>query len=160
LAATVAGFEQLIEQGQIRHWGASNFDVDDMDELMSVPGGSACATNQVYYALSERGPQFALLPWQQRHSMPLMAYSPIDQGRLAGNRALQAVADRHGATPARVALAWLLGQTGVMAIPKAVREEHLRDNFAASSLQLDDDDRRALDQAFPPPDEKTPLSMI
>lgn len=160
LAATVAGFEQLASAGQIRHWGVSNFDVDDLEELMTVPGGSSCAANQVYYSLSERGPEHSLLPWMRQHRMPLMAYSPIDQGRLAGDTKLRGVAERHAASPARVALAWVLAQDGVMAIPKAVREPHLRDNLAAAMLSLSEGDLQALDAGFPPPRRKTSLAMI
>ena len=137
----------------------SNFDVDDMQELLGVKGGAACAANQVYYSLGERGAGFDLLPWLQQHSMPLMAYCPIDRGRIAGDATLQQVADRHGATAAQVALAWVMQQRGVMAIPKAVREAHLRENLASASLPLSAEDLAAIDRRFPPPRAKTALAM-
>ena len=160
LAETVAGFEDLMAQGHIGRWGVSNFDVADMEELMIVQGGAGCAANQVYYSPGERGAGFELLPWLQRHAMPLMAYCPIDQGRLAGDAALAAVAQRHGATASQVALAWALQQTGVLAIPKAAREAHLRENFAAASLQLTAADRADIDARFPPPRRRKALVMV
>ncbi len=159
LAATVAGFRRLQQRGLVRHWGVSNFDVDDLQELEGVAGGRACACNQVWFSVGERGPGFALLPWQRERRMPLMAYSPIDQGALAAHAALQPVADRHGATPAQVALAWVLAQPGVIAIPKAARSQHLRENWAAAALKLDDADLAAIDRAFPPPTRARPLAM-
>lgn len=159
LAETVAGFESLVERGEITRWGVSNFDVDDMQELRGVKGGAACAANQVYYSLGERGAGFDLLPWLQRHSMPLMAYCPIDRGRVAGNAVLLEVAERHGATATQVALAWVMQQRGVMAIPKAVRETHLRENFASAALPLSAEDLAAIDRRFPPPRVKTALAM-
>ena len=159
LRDTVAGFEGLRARGQIRHWGVSNFDTDDMAELWSLPAGQRCAANQVYFSLSERGTEFDLQPWQRERHMPLMAYCPIDQGRLAGNASLQAIADRHGASAAQVALAWVMSRPGVMAIPKAVRETHLRENLAAAELQLSSGDLSALDELFPPPRRKAPLAM-
>jgi diketogulonate reductase-like aldo/keto reductase len=159
LQETIDAFETLRSRGLIRHWGVSNFDVDDMDELMRVSGGERCATNQVYYSLSERGPALALVPWLQRHGMVTMAYSPIDQGALARNSSLRALADKRGATPAQVALAWLVSQAGVMAIPKAASEDHLRENLAVSALTLSPGDLAELDAAFPPPRKKGPLAM-
>lgn len=160
LADTVAGFEALTDAGEISRWGVSNFDVDDMEELLSVRGGRACAANQVYYSLGERGAGFALLPWLQRHGMPLMAYCPIDQGVLAGEPRLAALAARHGATAAQLALAWAMEQPGVMAIPKAVREAHLRENLAAASLALGPGDFAELDALFSPPQRKSALAMV
>ena len=159
LAETVRGFETLVQRGLIRHWGVSNFDLDDLHELDAVPGGRHCATNQVYYSLSERGPEFALLPAQRARQMPLMAYSPVDQGALADHPSLRAIAARHAATPAQVALAWVLRQAGVVAIPKAVQAIHLRHNMAAANLALDADDLAQLDRLFPPPQRKAPLAM-
>jgi len=159
LAETVRGFEQLQRRGWIRQWGVSNFDLDDLRELADVPGGTGCAANQVYYSLSERGVEFDLLPWQQLHQMPLMAYSPIDQGGLVDHPSLHAVAERHQATPAQVALAWVLRQPGVMAIPKASRAVHLRQNWAAQDLRLTDADLAQLDRLFPPPRRKVPLAV-
>jgi diketogulonate reductase-like aldo/keto reductase len=159
LADTLAGFEALKRRGLIRHWGVSNFDSADMHELQALPGGAACASNQVYYALSERGIEFDLLPWMRQHGMPCMAYCPIDRGRLAGDSVLQAVGQRHGASATQVALAWMLAQPGVMAIPKAVREVHLRENFAAAALTLDAEDFAAIEARFPPPRRKKALAM-
>jgi diketogulonate reductase-like aldo/keto reductase len=155
LAETVAGFETLRARGLIRRWGVSNFDVADLREL---PAG-ACAANQVYYSLSARGLEFDLLPWQREHRMPLMAYSPLDVGALAQHRGLRTVAGRHAATPAQVALAWVLRQPGVMAIPKAVQSQHLKLNWAAAQIRLTPDDIADLDRAFPPPQRKQPLEM-
>jgi len=160
LGETVAGFEALVGGGEIARWGVSNFDVDDMEELLALRGGRACAANQVYYSLGERGAGFALLPWLQRHGMPLMAYCPIDQGVLAGARPLAELAARHGATAAQLALAWAMEQPGVMAIPKAVRESHLRENLAATSITLGPDDLAELDALFAPPRRKTALAMV
>ena len=159
LAETVRGLQALQQRGWVRHWGVSNFDVDDLAELAAVPGGDGCAANQVYYAPAERGVEVALLPRQQALGMPLMAYSPIDQGALATHAGLQALAARSGWTPARLALAWVLRQPGVMAVPKAGREDHLRDNLAAATLALDADTLAQMDHLFPPPRRKTPLAM-
>ena len=159
LQETVDAFETLRAGGRISHWGVSNFDVADMRALLRVRGGERCATNQVYYSLTARGAGFDLLPWLQQHAMATMAYSPIDQGSLTRNDALRAMANKRGATPAQLALAWLVDQPGVMAIPKASSEAHLRENLAALAITLDDDDRSQLDAAFPRPRRKVPLAM-
>jgi diketogulonate reductase-like aldo/keto reductase len=159
LADTVAGFEALQRRGLIRHWGVSNFDVAHMEELQTVAGGDRCASNQVYYALSERGIEFELLPWMRTRSMPCMAYCPLDQGRLAGDAVLKAIGERHRASATQVALAWMLAQPGVMAIPKAAREAHLRENFAAADLRLSPEDFHEIDRRFSPPRRKTRLAM-
>ncbi len=160
LSATVDGFEQLKASGRIRRWGVSNFDVDDMDELWAIGEGRACAVNQVHYSVSERGIEFDLLPWQRRHGVPLMAYSPIDQGAMSRDQTLGAIGKARGVTAAQVALAWALRHPDVVAIPKAVREEHLRENFAAADLVLTAEELAAIDRAFPPPTRKRPLAMI
>jgi diketogulonate reductase-like aldo/keto reductase len=160
LAETVGAFEALQSRGHIGRWGVSNFDTDDLGELRRVTGGTGCAANQVFYALSERGIEFDLLPWQRRHAMPLMAYCPIDQGKLARHTGLQAIGERHGASAAQVALAWVLAQPGVMAIPKALREVHLRENLAAASLVLTDADRAEIEALFPPPRQRGVLAMV
>jgi diketogulonate reductase-like aldo/keto reductase len=159
LKDTIDGFEILQQRGWIRHWGVSNFDLDDLRELHACPGSAACSTNQVWYSLGERGPEFELLPWQRLHQLPLMAYSPIDQGELVDHAALHAVAQRHAATPAQVALAWVLAQPGVMAIPKAVHAVHLRHNWQALKLRLSPADHAELDRAFAPPSRRRPLAM-
>jgi diketogulonate reductase-like aldo/keto reductase len=159
LAATVGAMETLQQRGWIRHWGVSNFGKDDMLELTAVPGGAACAANQVYYSLSERGVEFDLLPWQRVRQMPLMAYCPLDRGALGRHPSLMALAERLAATPAQVALAWALAQPGVMALPKAVRAAHLRENLAAAEISLDTSARATLDRLFPVPRRKQPLAM-
>jgi diketogulonate reductase-like aldo/keto reductase len=159
LTETVAGFEALQSKGHIQHWGVSNFDLDDLRSLQAVPGGQRCAANQVYYSLSARGPEFDLLPWQRTRFMPLMAYCPLDQGGLASAPMLARVARRHGATASQVALAWLMAQPGVLAIPKAVREAHLRENFKATEVELDEVDFDEIDRHFAAPRRKVPLAM-
>lgn len=160
LAETVEIFEALKRDGKIRHWGVSNFDTDDMEELAALPLGGNCQTNQVLYNLSRRGPDFDLLPWSRERGVPLMAYSPVEQGRLARNTRLDAVAARHNATPAQVALAWVLARPGVIAIPKAVKPDHVRQNVVAAQIRLTADDLAELDRAFPSPGRKRPLEMI
>ena len=157
LADTAAAMHDLMAAGHIGHWGVSNFDVDDMQELMAV--APDCAANQVYFSLSERGPEFSLLPWLRQHSMPLMAYSPIDQGTLARHKSLAAIGAPLGLTAAQLALAWVLARPGVVAIPKAVKAQHLRDNFAAARTTLSAEVLRAIDALFPPPKRKTALAM-
>jgi diketogulonate reductase-like aldo/keto reductase len=157
LEETVEAFERLREAGKIGRWGVSNFDVDDLQELAAP----ACATNQVLYNLEERGIEFDLLPWCQQHHMPVMAYCPIGQGgKMLANATLKQVAARHDVTPAQVSLAWLLRQSGVIAIPKAVRPEHVQLNAQAARLQLEAEDLKALDQAFHAPKRKQRLAMV
>ena len=160
IAETVEGFEALKKAGKIRHWGVSNFDTGEMEELMAVSGGSACATNQILYNLSRRGPEHDLMPWQAARGIPTMAYSPIEQGRLRATGALAEVAKKHGATPYQVALAWVMRRPDVIAIPKASRAEHVWENRAALDLTLDEADLSTLDAAYPPPKRRTPLEMI
>ena len=159
LAETVAAFEQLREAGKIRHWGVSNFDVDDLRELWKVDDGERCAANQVYYSAGQRGIEFDLLPWQRQHRLPLMAYCPIDQGALAGSRALQDVARARQLSAVQVALAWVLRQPDAIAIPKAVQAAHLRENLAAASIELSAAELARIDAAFPPPARKRRLAM-
>jgi len=159
LRETVAGFESLQAQGRISHWGVSNFDTDDMVQLSGAPGGERCAANQVYYSPSARGAEFDLLPWQRARSMPLMAYCPLDQGDLAHDAVLQAIAEQYGATASQVALAWLIARGGVMPIPKAVREAHLRANLAAADFVLNEADLSEIERRFPAPRRKQALAM-
>jgi len=159
LEQTVAAFEHLREHGKVRHWGVSNFDVDDLRELWNVDDGERCAVNQVYYSAGQRGIEFDLLPWQRQHGLPVMAYCPIDQGALAKNRPLQAIARSRGFTAAQVALSWVLRQSDVIAIPKAVQAAHLRDNLAAASIELSAAELTQIDAAFPPPARKRRLAM-
>ena len=156
---TVQGFERLRQRGLIRRWGVSNFDLADLRELQRVPGGSGCAANQVWYSLSRRGIEFDLLPWQQAQQMPLMAYSPIDQGALAGHAGLAALAAGRGVTPAQLALAWVMAQPGVMAIPKSADPARLQQNWQAQQLRLDAAARDALQRLFPPPRRKQSLAV-
>ena len=160
LGETVEAFETLMRDGKIRHWGVSNFDVDDMEELSGLPGGTAAQTNQVLYNLSRRGIEFELLPWCRERGLPVMAYSPIEQGRLLGRAELKEIAARREATPAQVALAWLLRQEGLIVIPKAGTPDHVRENRAALDLELAPEDLAALDRAFPPPRGKQPLDIL
>jgi diketogulonate reductase-like aldo/keto reductase len=160
LAETVEGFEALVRAGKIRHWGVSNFDTDDMEELFATPGGDACATNQILYNVARRGAEFDLLPWSAAHRMPVMAYSPVDHARLPRRSPLDDVAHAHGVSVYRVAMAWVLRQDGVCAIPKAGRVEHVRDNRAALDLVLSADDCAALDAYFKPPRSKRALEML
>jgi diketogulonate reductase-like aldo/keto reductase len=160
LAETVEGFETLRRAGKIRHWGVSNFDTADMVELVEDAGGAACATNQILYNIARRGPEFDLLPWLAEHRMPAMAYSPVDHARLPKRSPLDEIARERGVSVMRVALAWVLAQPGVFAIPKASRIEHVRDNRAALDLVLTDDERAQLDAYFRPPRSKRALEML
>jgi len=160
LAETLEGFDRLQRGGKIRHHGVSNFNADDMREWAALTGGEKVASNQILYNLSRRGPEFELIPWCRQHRISVMAYSPLEQGRMLGNRGLQQVARQRDATAAQVALAWLLRQDGMIVIPKATRLEHVRENLGALDLKLTDDDLTALDRAFPPPKSRTPLGML
>jgi len=159
LGQTVEGMTRLQAAGKIRHWGVSNFDVDDLEELWRA-GGAACASNQILYNLARRGPEFALLPWMAKRQCPAMAYSPVEQGRLPKSGPLATVARRHEATIVQVALAWLLRRSDTIVIPKAATLAHVEANRAALDLRLDADDLKALDAAFAPPGRKEPLAMI
>ena len=159
LPQTVEGFERLRERGLIRRWGVSNFDLDDLQELAALPLGAQCAANQVWYSLSRRGVEFDLLPWQQARHMPLMAYSPIDQGALAAHTGLKRLAQHLGATPAQLALARLLAEPGVMVIPKSSDPSRLRENFDAAALRLDASACAQIDAMFPPPRRRVPLAV-
>jgi diketogulonate reductase-like aldo/keto reductase len=171
LVDTVAAMRELRSRGAIRTWGVSNFDVDDMLELAglrAVPRPRAdatasaddCVCNQVYLSPTERGAEFALLPWLQQHGQVLMAYSPVDQGELAQSAALRDMSRRLDVSPTRLGLAWLLSRPGVCVIPKAVQEAHQRDNLAAADLVLGAVELAELENAFPPPRRKAPLAMI
>jgi diketogulonate reductase-like aldo/keto reductase len=159
-ADTIEAFEQLVSAGKIRHWGVSNLDQGDMQELVGLSAGGAVQTDQVLYNLGRRGIEFDLLPWCRNRDIPIMAYSPIEQGRLLGHPSLHTLAEAHGATPAQIALAWLLHQEGVIVIPKAGRLDHVEDNHRALDVTLSDDDLAVLDRTFPPPSGPTPLEML
>jgi diketogulonate reductase-like aldo/keto reductase len=160
LEETLEAFAELRDAGKIGAFGVSNLDTDDMRELRSVPGGEECATDQILYNLTRRGPEFDLLPWCREHGIPVMAYSPIEQGRLLGDEVLGRIAEEHGASPAQVALAWILTDRNLCAIPKASRVEHVEANRAALDLRLASDDLRALDERFPAPTGKVPLEIL
>jgi len=160
LLETVEAFEALRRAGKIRHWGVSNLDLDQMEELRSPSGGAAVQTDQVLYNLARRGIEWDLLPWLRQHRTPVMAYSPLDEGRLLHTRALSTFAKRHAMTPAQAALAWLLAQGGVIAIPKTGSRERLEENALALEHPLSKEQLDELDALFPPPGGPTPLDMI
>ena len=161
LADTLDAFTTLKRDGKIRHWGVSNLDTDDMNELAALgPHGGTPAVNQVLYNLTRRGIELDLLPWCSARGIPIMAYSPLEQSRLSTHRTLRGIAARLGRTPSQIALAWVLRQPGVMTIPKAGRAEHVRENRAALDISLTPEDLAELDTAFRPPTRKTPLEMI
>jgi len=160
LAETVAAFRELKAAGKILDWGVSNFDIGDMRDLAALDTDRECASNQVLYNLTRRGIEFDLLPLCRDRGIPVMAYSPLEQARMLGDATLKQIAQRHGASPAQVALAWLLRQPGVITIPKATDLKHLDDNIAALDLSLTAKDLDALDARFPPPKRPTPLDML
>ncbi len=160
LAETLDGFERLVREGKIRHYGVSNFDRADMAEWAALKGGDKVAADQVLYNLSCRGPEWDLLPWCRERGIAIMAYTPLGQGGLLRDRTLAEIARRHGATPAQVALAWLLRQPGTIVIPKAARLEHVRENRGALNVVLTDEDLVALDRASPPPKGRSSLGML
>ena len=160
LEETLAAFAELVDAGKILEWGVSNFDISDMGELSKMPDGDTVATNQVLYNLTRRGMEFDLMPWSRQRRLPIMAYSPIEQGRLLGHAALREIAARHHATPAQVALAWLMRHDDIIVIPKATALAHVDENLASLDLLLTHDDFTALDRAFPPPKKAMPLDML
>jgi len=160
LAETLEGFEQLLREGKIRHYGVSNFDRADMAEWVALKGGETVSADQVLYNLSRRSPEWDLVPWCRERGIAIMAYTPLGQGSLLRDRTLAEIARRRNATPAQVALAWLLRQQGMIVIPKAARLEHVRDNRGALDVVLTQEDLVALDRAFPPPRVKSSLGML
>lgn len=160
LAETIDAFAALISAGKIRYWGVSNFDVSDMKELVDRSGGAAVATDQVLYNLTRRGIEYDLLPWCRERGLPVMAYSPIEQGRMLSHPELRNIAAKHKATAAQIALAWLLLQDSLNAIPKAGTPAHVQENRAALNLRLTEQDIATLDRAFPPPTGPRPLEML
>lgn len=160
LEETLEGFAALVSDGKIRYWGVSNFDVDDMEDLLTIPEGADVATDEVLYNLTRRGSEWDLLPWLKGKGIPAIAYSPIEQGRLLEHSGLHHIARRHGVTPAQIALAWVLREKNVCAIPKAASREHLDENRAALDVQLTLQDLKDLDRVFPPPKGKVPLEVI
>ena len=159
LTETVEAMERLVKQGKIRRWGVSNFDTDDMEDLIAA-GGENCAANQILYNLSRRGPELQLIPWLAKRSIPVMAYSPVEQGRLIRNAGLRAMSEILGATPAQIALAWLLSRDDVLVIPKAGTTAHVEDNRRSADLTLTAEHRARLDQLFPRPSRPIALEML
>ncbi|CAG2149320.1 2,5-diketo-D-gluconic acid reductase B [compost metagenome] len=160
LEETMAAFLALREAGKIRHFGVSNLDLGDMEELWEVPGGGEVAANQLLYNLSRRGIEFDLLPWQRARGVPVMAYSPIEQARLLRHAGLQRFAKAHGMTPAQAALAWLLASDDIIAIPKTGSRDRLRENLGALAHPLTAEQLAELDKLFPPPRRAEPLAML
>ena len=160
LSETVAGFEELRDAGRIRDWGVSNFDRRDMEELLALPGGARCAANQLLYHLDCRGIEWDLEPLCRGHGVAIMAYSPLDEGRLLRDRRLAALAEREGVTPAQLALAWLLAKRNVAVIPKTGAAVHVHDNHGALSVELSPAMRTEIERSFPPPKRASPLKMI
>lgn len=160
IAETLEAMQLLKRDGKIRHWGVSNFDVDDMRELHALAGSGEVAVNQVLYNLTRRGIEYDLLPWCREQDIGVMAYSPIEQGRVLAHPVVRQVALRHDATPAQVALAWVLREEGVVAIPKAGKAVHVEENRTALDLALTEADLAELDRAFRPPTSPRPLEMI
>lgn len=159
LGETVEAMERLVEQGKILRWGVSNLDPDDMEELMAA-GGGRCCTDQILHNLLRRGPELDLMPWLAERSIPVMAYSPVEQGRLLADPGLQSFAAEKDATPAQIALAWLLAREGIIAIPKAGTPAHVRENREAAELPLSGEDMDRLDRLFPRPRRPVPLAML
>lgn len=160
LEETIDAFRELIDEGMIARWGVSNLDLHTMERLMEIDGAEDCASNQLLYNLGARGVEFDLLPWMQSRDMPMMAYSPLGRGGLLEHPLIVDIADRHSASPAQVALAAVLRNDGIIAIPKASNVEHVEANADALEIQFDLEDLERLDQAFPPPTQETPLEMI
>lgn len=165
LSDTVKYMEELVAEGKIRNWGVSNFDIDDMEELLSIPGGENCAVNQVMYHLGARGIEYDLLPWHKKMGIPIMAYSPLAQAgslrrALLRNEDVGYVAEKHGVGPLQILLAFVLDQKNVAAIPRSGKKEHVLENVEASKIRLDDEDRERLNRSFPSPDRKIPLEII
>jgi diketogulonate reductase-like aldo/keto reductase len=160
LEETIEAFESLVEVGKIRYWGVSNFDISELKKVVNPPGGGSVVADQVLYNLARRGIEYDLLPWCLENRIPVMAYSPIEQGRILKHPVLENIATRHSATPRQVALAWVLRQNGIIAIPKAGVPKHVRENRAALEVQLTEQDIAELNRAFPPPRRKQSLEML
>jgi diketogulonate reductase-like aldo/keto reductase len=160
LAQTVEAFEELVQAGLIGCWGVSNFDVPDLAELLAVPGGTRFQTDQVLYNLSRRGPEYDLLPWCRERSTPLMAYSPVDHGRLLEHAPIRDMASAKGVTPAQLAIAWVLRLPDVFAVAKASTRAHVMENRAAMEIAFSQAELDQLDQLFPPPFSKVPLEIL
>ena len=157
---TIEAFEELKAQGKILRWGVSNFDCEEMEEVLAQPQGTACSMNQILYNLSRRGSEYELAPWLEAHKIPLMAYSPMEQGRLRVTGTLKEIAQRHNLTPHALAIAFVLNRPNTIAIPKSGSTDHVRENAKAAEVNLSEDDLKALDKAFKPPARRKPLDML
>ncbi|WP_240420177.1 aldo/keto reductase [Paenibacillus periandrae] len=162
---TIEGMEKLVEAGKILRWGVSNLDTSDMKELTRLSKGTHCVTNQVLYHLGSRGIEYDLLPWQQEHGMPVMAYCPLAQAGslrkgLIGHPTVKEIAEQHQVNPFQLLLAWCIRSGQVIAIPKASSEAHVIQNAEAARIQLTEEDLSRLDAAFPKPTRKTPLDIV
>ena len=160
LEYTVSAFEQLKTDGKIRHWGVSNFDTSDMQELYGIPEGKNCQINQVLYNLSRRGIEWDLLPWCRSMGLPIMAYSPIEQGRLLENKKLKALASEIGVSAAQLSIAWSIRNNDIITIPKASNLEHVSQNIEAWTIKLESAILDELDKLFEPPVKKKGLDVL
>lgn len=155
---TVRALVELQQEGKIRQWGMSNLDVADMKQILSLPHGKDCATNQVLYNLKKRGIEYDLIPWSKSHVIPIMAYTPLGEGRLYNHKTLVEIARRHDATPTQIMLAWVMRTTNIIAIPKASSITHVEENAKSLDIHLTDKDLHDIDKAFPPPMHKVQLA--
>lgn len=155
---TVLALVELQREGKIRQWGMSNLDVADMEHIINLPHGEECAVNQVLYNLKERGIEYDLIPWSEQHKIPIMAYTPLGEGRLRNHNTLIEIAHRHNATPTQIILAWVMRMGNVIAIPKASSIAHVEENFRSLDIVLTEEDLHDIDQVFPPPTHKIPLA--
>jgi diketogulonate reductase-like aldo/keto reductase len=160
LRETVEGFEELVQAGLIGCWGVSNFDAPDMEELAAVPGGGRVQTDQILYNLARRGPEYDLIPWCRERDMPVMAYSPVDHGRLIEHAAVRDMATSKGVTPAQLSIAWVLRLPDVFAVAKASNRAHVMENRAALEITFSEAELAQLDMIFPPPLHKVPLEVL
>lgn len=159
-ADTIEAFEALVESGKIRQFGVSNFDVDDLEQWVSISGGEKLATNQVLYNLGRRWPEWQLLDWCEQKSVPVMAYTPLEPAAGQSNPVLDQIAVEHDASAAQIALAWVLRRQNVIAIPKAASVAHVEQNAAVFAIKLSDDELAALDKVWPAPDSPASIEMI
>lgn len=164
MTETVECFEELVQQGKIKRWGVSNFDVSDMEELLAIPNGNHCAVNQVLYHIGRRGIEYDLIPWQKARNIPIMAYSPLAQGGdmfrgLYENKLLKKIAEKHNATISQILLAFVMRYDNVIAIPKSSNKDHVIEDSKSVDIQLTEEDLNEIDKEFPPPSHKIPLVL-
>ena len=157
-AETVRALVELQQEGKIRQWGMSNLDVADMEQILSLPHGKDCAANQVLYNLKDRGIEYDLIPWSEQHGIPVMAYTPLGEGRLRNHKTLIEIAHRHNATPTQIMLAWVMCTRNIIAIPKASSIAHVEENARSLDISLTEEDLRDIDKAFPAPSHKIHLA--